>query len=289
MLFDLRSPGRRRFIKVIYGGLALLMGGGLIFFGIGSDATGGLSELFTGSSSDESGFEDQIDDANAALETDPQDAAALAELVQLHYQAGNTKLEIDEETQQQIFTSEAEEDYTKAADAWDRYVKATGGKADPSTALLAVQNFGALAQSEFQKAGTGSGQQALDDADASLANWKGAAEAQQVVADQRGDVDSLSSLATLFYLAGEFEQADEAKQQALVAAKGGDSQQIEQELSAAENQARELTTAIEKFRKQIASATQGAGGQGGATGGDNPLSDVGGGGGALGGGGLSTP
>jgi len=33
MLFDLRSPHRRRVIKVVYVFLALLIGGGLIFFG----------------------------------------------------------------------------------------------------------------------------------------------------------------------------------------------------------------------------------------------------------------
>ena len=62
MLFDLRSPRRRVAIKFIYGTLAVLMGGGLIFFGIGSDASGGLSEVFGGGNAD-SGFEDQIEEA----------------------------------------------------------------------------------------------------------------------------------------------------------------------------------------------------------------------------------
>ena len=34
MLFDLRARGRRRAIKVIYLFLAVLMGGGLVFFGL---------------------------------------------------------------------------------------------------------------------------------------------------------------------------------------------------------------------------------------------------------------
>ena len=38
MLFDLRGPGRRRTVKVIYITLALLMGGGLVLFGIGGAA-----------------------------------------------------------------------------------------------------------------------------------------------------------------------------------------------------------------------------------------------------------
>ena len=43
MLFDLRGR-RKRFIQVIYATLAVLMGGGLVFFGIGSDVSGGLFE-----------------------------------------------------------------------------------------------------------------------------------------------------------------------------------------------------------------------------------------------------
>jgi hypothetical protein len=43
MLFDLRSPHRRRVIKVVYVFLAVLIGGGLIFFGIGNGSNfGGL-------------------------------------------------------------------------------------------------------------------------------------------------------------------------------------------------------------------------------------------------------
>ena len=38
MLFDLRGRGRRRTVQVIYLGLAILMGGGLVLFGIGSSS-----------------------------------------------------------------------------------------------------------------------------------------------------------------------------------------------------------------------------------------------------------
>ena len=50
MLFDLRGRGRRRTIQVIYASLALLMGGGLIFFGIGGATSGGLFDALGGSS-----------------------------------------------------------------------------------------------------------------------------------------------------------------------------------------------------------------------------------------------
>ena len=49
MLFDLRSRGRRRTVQVVYLGLALLMGGGLVLFGVGTGSgNGGLLNAFTG-------------------------------------------------------------------------------------------------------------------------------------------------------------------------------------------------------------------------------------------------
>ena len=50
MLFDLRGRGRRNTIKVIYVFLAFLMGGGLVFFGIGGATSGGLFDVFNNSS-----------------------------------------------------------------------------------------------------------------------------------------------------------------------------------------------------------------------------------------------
>ena len=52
MLFDLRSRGRRRTVQVVYLGLAVLIGGGLILFGeLRGSGTGGLLNAFTGNGS----------------------------------------------------------------------------------------------------------------------------------------------------------------------------------------------------------------------------------------------
>src|SRR5471030_660008 len=52
MLLDLRSRGRRRTVQVVYLGLALLMGGGLVLFGVGTGSgIGGLLNAFTGNGS----------------------------------------------------------------------------------------------------------------------------------------------------------------------------------------------------------------------------------------------
>src|SRR5437588_7096743 len=52
MLFDLRARGRRRTVQAVYLGLALLIGGGLILFGVGTGSgLGGLLNAFTNSNS----------------------------------------------------------------------------------------------------------------------------------------------------------------------------------------------------------------------------------------------
>ena len=60
MLFDLRGR-RRRAVQATYLTLAVLMGGGLVLFGIGGDVSGGLIDAFGGR--DSGG-----DDANSQLE-----------------------------------------------------------------------------------------------------------------------------------------------------------------------------------------------------------------------------
>ena len=46
MLFDLRSRGRRRTVQAVYLGLAIILGGGLVLFGVGAgNGFGGLLEL----------------------------------------------------------------------------------------------------------------------------------------------------------------------------------------------------------------------------------------------------
>ena len=287
MLFDLQSPRRRFFIKTVYSILAILLAGGLVFFGIGSDATGGISDIFTGGGgAADNPFEDEIEDAENRAKENPRDAAAQAELVQLYYQTGNSRLEVDEETQQQVFTSEAQESYTKAANAWDRYVKLTGGKqVDSSAALLAVQAYSALANGALNSATGGGGQEALDSADDALTFFKSAAGAQETIANQGGRSEDHASVAQFLFFSGDFGGGEQAAQRALATAKGGARAELQKQLDQAEKQARQLNDQIESFRKQLAQA-------GGGAPEENPLSDLGGGGGGLGGepgGALATP
>ncbi len=85
MLFDLRSRGRRRTVQFVYLGLAVLMGGGLVLFGVGSGTSGGgLLNGLSGSGSGNSGsaaVSAQEKTALKATKTDPTSASAWASLV----------------------------------------------------------------------------------------------------------------------------------------------------------------------------------------------------------------
>ena len=79
MLFDLRARGRRTTIKVIYVFLALLMGGGLVFFGIGGATNGGLLDAFKdngGGTSAEKIAQKKVTSAQKVATLRPQEATS---------------------------------------------------------------------------------------------------------------------------------------------------------------------------------------------------------------------
>src|SRR3954468_10851166 len=88
MLFDLKGK-RRRTVQGVYVTLAVLMGAGLVLFGIGSSVNGGLFDAFNGgngSNQGDSAGQKKIDAAQKTLATNPKNAAALAEVARGHYQ-----------------------------------------------------------------------------------------------------------------------------------------------------------------------------------------------------------
>ena len=77
MLFDLRGR-RRRAVQATYLTLAVLMGGGLVFFGIGGSVSGGLLDAFksgNGNNSNVGGAVQKRNDRNkgqSALRANPR-------------------------------------------------------------------------------------------------------------------------------------------------------------------------------------------------------------------------
>jgi hypothetical protein len=141
MLFDLQGK-RRRAVQATYLILAVLMGGGLILFGVGSGSiSGGLFDALTGKNSNSSSgansvVEKRIKSDNRAVALNPQNTTALADLVRAHYQLAGA----DEDQQTGIFGSDGKAELRKASDAWQRYLKAAS-KPDSSLALLMMQAY----------------------------------------------------------------------------------------------------------------------------------------------------
>jgi len=144
MLFDLRGRGRRRTVQVIYLSLAILMGGGLVLFGIGSSSSGGLFDAFsdnaqTGGSASES-VDKRIETQLAKARANPKDADAQAQLAILRFQRAG----IDGIAQDGSYTEAGKKRLGLAADAWERHLALEPKKPNLRAANLMVQVYQGL-------------------------------------------------------------------------------------------------------------------------------------------------
>ena len=254
MLFDL-SGKRRNVIRVIYAILAALFLGGFLFFGIGSDAPGGLGDLLGfGTNESSSGtpqFDQEIEDAEERLAADPKDEAALEQLVQVRYQAGNSSLERDEETGQVTLTPEAETQFSESTDAWERYLEVAKKKPSPDVAAIANQAYSVLLQfSDPQDVS-----QIAEDA----------VPAAEIYAESNPGVGTYATLAQFAYFAGDTKTGDEAAARASEEVDGSQREQLEKDLESAKQAAAQLD-------KQLAKQAQQGGEQEAFA---NPLQDTG--------------
>jgi len=143
MLFDLRGRGRRRTVQAIYLSLAILMGGGLVLFGIGGATSGGLIDAIQGKSSNAGGtdaFQKRVDALQKQAQTNPTNARVWAQLAALHFQLAGSGANYDQATQQ--YTAKGKAELRQASNAWQRHVKLAGDKPDPTVANQMVQAYG---------------------------------------------------------------------------------------------------------------------------------------------------
>ncbi|HEX2234091.1 MAG TPA: hypothetical protein VHG69_12100 [Thermoleophilaceae bacterium] len=203
MLFDLRGR-RRRAVQATYLTLAVLMGGGLVFFGIGGDVSGGLFDAFSerggGSGNGNSVIEDRIDRNEKRLRTRPEDTTALRELVRDYYALAGTKTP----SGSQGYPQEARGDLRAADRYYQRYLDNTKGDTDPGVARFALQLYGPTA----------------------LNKPKEAAEAARVVAAAENDAQSYLQVVQYAALAGDTRTADLAAQKAVDLAPKGQRQEV---------------------------------------------------------------
>lgn len=216
MLFDLQGK-RRRVVQVTYLGLAILMGGGLVFFGIGSDAQGGLLNGCGDDSTTGNGnqiAEQRIEDAQARLTANPRDAAALADVVRANYQLANDA--VDPETGEA--GPERATRLQAASDAWQRYLALEPEEPDDSLAGLMLQAYGLDGLNDPEKA----------------------AEAADIVATARPSPNAFLALSQFAALAGQTRKADLAGKRAVELAPKSERKAIEQDVEDIQKAAKQL-------------------------------------------------
>jgi len=227
MLFDLRGSGRRRTIQVIYLSLAILMGGGLVLFGVGGATSGGLLDAFQsngGSSSDVN--KKRQTDLEKRVTVNPKDAKAWAELARVRYSNASTG---DNYDPNKGFTDKGIAALKGVETAWDRYLALKPAKPDDSIAGVMVRAFVAL--EDLPKATT----------------------AQELVVDARPSTGSYSTLAQLAYAAGQARKGDLASAKAVSLAPKDQRESIKSSLEQAKTQA--VQQALQETQTQTTSLT----------------------------------
>jgi hypothetical protein len=140
MLFDLRGRGRRRAVKVIYIGLAVLIGAGLVLFGVGSiGGSGGvLNGLSNNGGSSSASFAAQIKKYRKLTQTQPNNLDAWQKLTsaQLHEAGGEAYVSNGQ------LTSQGRELFSQAARSWNSYLALNPSKPNTELAAQMVRVFG---------------------------------------------------------------------------------------------------------------------------------------------------
>jgi hypothetical protein len=140
MLFDLRGRGRRRIVRVIYTGLALLMGVGLVGFGIGGGFGGGglLNAANNNEGSNGVTFSSEIKKYKKLIKEQPSNASAWEKLTnaQLHEASNEAYV-----TRTGV-TRKGKELFSEVAQSWSRYLALNPAKPNPELAQRMVIVFG---------------------------------------------------------------------------------------------------------------------------------------------------
>jgi hypothetical protein len=212
MLFDLRGAGRRNTVKIVYLSLALLMGGGLVLFGIGGAVSGGLVDAITGqgstSSSSADTYRKRARAAEAKARANPQDAAAWAAAARARYQLASAGGFFDPTARQ--FTEPGKEQLRLATTAWETHLALDPKPPDDSVAGMMVQAYSQFGLNEPAKA----------------------VSAQEVITEERPKAATFATLAILAYQAGQTRKGDLASKEALALADEADRETLKAELEA---------------------------------------------------------
>lgn len=238
MIFDLKSGKRRRVVQVVFGFLAFIFFISFVGFGIGSDVSGGIFDAIGiggGDSSSSPQYEQQIEDANETLESDPANERALLALSSAYFRsATDSGVTVDPQTGVPDLSEEARTDLERSVDAWQRYLDTKPKRPQATAAAEAAQAYQLL----------------LDPA--------GAAKAQQIVADDQRTSAAYAQLAYFLYANGDLEAGDAAGDDAVEAAAEADRAAVEKRMDQLAKLARKQERAIAKQQKDLPQGQAGA-------------------------------
>jgi hypothetical protein len=144
VLFDLRGRGRRKTVQGVYLGLAVLLGGGLVLFGVGAGTGGGgLLNAFNGSGSGggQNVVSQQERSALKAVKLNPNDPSAWSSLLQARWTSATQGNNYNSTTG--TFTGSGRQELGGVGQAWQHYLSLTKSP-DPLDATLAARSYAYL-------------------------------------------------------------------------------------------------------------------------------------------------
>lgn len=215
MLFDLQSRGRRGAVKIIYLLLAVILGGGLILFGVGTGTGGGgLLDVFKGGGSSSSAQVSSLE-KHAAREVrqNPRNPQAWADLARSRYQTAGQGENYD--TTQGTFTDVGKAKLETAGKAWKRYLALNPKHPDATLARLMATAY----------------------SEAGLNDPASAADALEIVTQAQPSASSFGLLAQYAYLAGQLRKGDLAAAKAVQLAPKTRQKLVKTQLATAKKQA----------------------------------------------------
>jgi hypothetical protein len=244
MLFDIRGR-RKNVVRVVYAILALLMGGSL-FLTVGPF---NLGEFFGagGTSNASEVYDEQVERIEANLAKDPNDENLLVALTRAEISAGTAKTGTSLEGENPQLPPDARTDYRQALEAWNRYLNQAGDKPNPVLAQLVAQTFFTLSER---------GSYTLQEIET---NGATAVKAQRIAAEERPNLNTLSSLALYEFFYGDVKAGDKATKRAVASAPGKEeAKNIEKQLTQFRKQGQEYKKSLARFKAQ----EKAAGGEG---------------------------
>jgi hypothetical protein len=219
MLFDLRSAGRRRTVKTVYLGLALLMFVGFVGFSIGSSGlSGGIVDAITGGSGGGGGddaatkrLETQIHAAQTKTRTAPSNPTAWSELARARLRFASVGDNFD--SAKSDFTAAGKRQLAAAGEAWDKYLALNPDKPDEGLARQMIQAFLSLNKPDK------------------------AVSAQEIVTQVEPTQQTFTNLALLAYQAGQTRKGDLAAGKAVDLAPKKERKDLKKQLDQYKSQA----------------------------------------------------